>query len=159
MLAGLGLPHEGIASRASDLAPLQRRASSVKVAHQLSGRPLLSDARLNVPNPFNPPGFDAPVLSKTENEEQTAQTTATPSPLTNQQILEKLSRHFPSIGVMVYGERHVLTGGTKHLQVGQVLTVLFEGNHYDLEIVAVSPRAITFRYRDASVTHSVAGSR
>ena len=40
----------------------------------------------------------------------------------------------------MHGEKMVLTAGFKHYEVGQVLTVSYDGREYDVEIVVLPRR-------------------
>ena len=78
-----------------------------------------------------------------------------PVPPSDREILEALVLRFPAGGAMMHGEKMVLTAGYKHYELGQVLTLSYDGHEYDVEIVGITASRFTLRYRDTELTRSI----
>jgi hypothetical protein len=149
----------------SDLASPEKRRSAVELAQHLTRpsepRPVPAD----LPHPFNPPGFDQP-----DPEELKAAAAAfnrggpTPAaggaspvarPPGEREILESLAAKLPTTGSVVINGEPVLFLGRGKVKIGDKFTVAYNGQDYELELIAIDRTTFTLRYHGEEITRSI----
>ena len=143
----------------SDLTSPVMRQPTVENAERLTRPPAPAPLAPNLKNPFNPPDFNKP----DPDGKGTAPTPTTgggtpqqPSgPPGNRETLEALAARIPSTGTMVLGGKPLLIVGKNRLEIGTKFTVAYNGQDYELELVAIDRTTFTLRYRGEETTRPI----
>jgi hypothetical protein len=69
-------------------------------------------------------------------------------------LIEKLANRIPVTGSVNLGGVPILLMSQKRLKVGDVYTISFEGQNYDLEITAITSITFSVRYRSINYTRA-----
>ena len=157
-----GSPITAFAARSSDLQPVQKRQAVVtnaeKVAQKKAPAPLPGD----LISPFNPPDFDKPEGSDSAQRPGTATPANTPPvpaqpavPVGDREILQALAAQLTPTGTIQIGDAPRLVMGSKRFEVGTRFTVTFNGQDYELELVAIDRTTFTLRYRGEEITRPI----
>ena len=156
-LFGLAIAAPAPAKTVSDLvSPDKRRAvveQAQKLTHPVEPAPLPAE----LPQPFNPAGFDQP----DPEEVKAAPTPGTPAaaaPAGDREILENIAAVIRPSGTIKIGDKAArLTFGRKTVQVGGQFTVTnpANGQDYELELVAIEPPTFTLRYHNEEITRPI----
>jgi hypothetical protein len=149
----------------SDLVSPQRRLQTVETAARLTKAPPPFQIPADLPQPFNPAGFDAPDPEEARANAAAgikppagAQPVAAPAgPTTDRDLLEAMApRIQPTGSLVVEGRAPILTfPGAKRARVGDVLQVQFNEKEYDIEIVGIDRTNFTLRYRGEELTRPI----
>jgi hypothetical protein len=158
----------GAASQAqSALTSPQQRQAAVDLATRLTREPEPTPLPEELKNPFNPPDFtQADPAAPRGPAAPGGAAPAAPSPVApagpaaDRDILETLAQRIPSQGTMLApGNRTLLLVGTgptaRRLQVGDVFTVTYNNQDYDLALVAIASTTFTLRYRNEEITRPI----
>jgi type IV secretory pathway VirB10-like protein len=140
----------------SDLSSPVKRAPTVENAERLTRPPAPAPVPADLKNPFNPADFN-----KQEAGEK-AQPTPGPGapqqpsgPPGNRETLDALAARIPSTGTMVLGGKPLLIVGKNRLEIGTKFTVAYNGQDYELELVAIDRTTFTLRYRGEETTRPI----
>ncbi len=148
-----GAPHKRPAPE-SDLASIETRRVAVDQAVNLAKVETpesLADAGLT--QPFNPPGFgldSRPVADPT--------TSAAPGPVKSfgdRDILTALASKVTPKGTLSLGSNQLLIFGKKNLRPGDHITVNYEGQDYNLELVSFDRTNFTLRLNHEEITRPI----
>jgi hypothetical protein len=159
-------PGARAAARAtSDLVPPLKRQTSVDTAERLSRRPPPTPLPADMPSPFNPVDFDKPdpteVPAPVGPRPSTpvaggAATAAQPiPPATDRQTLETLASQITPSGMITRGATPRLIFANRQFEVGTRFTASYNGQDYELELVAIDRTTFTLRYRGEDVTRPI----
>jgi len=135
----------------SDLAPADTRKKSVDLAVKLAKvdtPELLPDADL--PKPFNPPGFGVesrPVVEAAPGAPARA--------FGDRELLAVLVQKIQPKGTFGQGTRSLLSFGKKYLRPGDHVTVSYEGQDYNLELVSFDRTNFTLRLNHEEITRPI----
>lgn len=148
----------------SDLASPEKRRTVVDLAQHLTRVPEAVPVPADLPNLFNPQGFEQP-----DPEEVKAAAAASnrgaPAPggggapvvrpPGEREILENLAAKLPTTGSVVLNGEPVLFLGRGKVKVGDKFTVAYNGQDYELELVAIDRTTFTLRYHGEEITRSI----
>lgn len=147
------------------LAPEQRRAvldKAARYARPAEAAPVAPD----LVTPFDPAGFEKPDASEARqarNENRGAAPGAAaeakpdqpPVPATDQELLATVAGRIPTTGTIILGGRPLLISGTNRIEVGSRFTVVYNGQEYELELVAIDRTTFTVRYKTEEFTRPI----
>jgi hypothetical protein len=135
----------------SDLAPIDVRKKSVDLAQKLAKVETpesLADAGL--PHPFNPPGFGVesrPVVDAAPGVPAKA--------FGDRELLAALVQKIQPKGTLSLGSNQLLIFGKRNLRAGDRITVSFEGQDYNLELVSFDRTNFTLRLNHEEITRPI----
>jgi hypothetical protein len=150
------------AKTASDISLPPKREQSVELAQKLTRSPVPAPVPADLASPFNPPNFDQP-----DPDEQKAEpgaggpraaggaAAASAAPATNRELLEAIAARIQPSGSFIIGGEPLLTFGTKRVRKGNIITVSYNDQPYDLELVAIDRTTFTLRYRGEEITRPI----
>jgi hypothetical protein len=136
----------------SDLASIETRRTAVDLANNLAKVETpesLADAALT--QPFNPPGFGL-------DPHVVVETTAAPGPAKSfgdREILNALASKVAPKGTLSLGSTQLLIFGKKNLRPGDHITVNYEGQDYNLELVSFDRTNFTLRLNHEEITRPI----
>ena len=180
LVGGVGVPRMAAAAAPadkgkSDLAAPEKRREAVALAQRLTRPPEPASLSTDLPNPFNPAGFD-----QGDPEEARATLAAlnkaggggggaggggaaggavSPNQPARQpgerEILENLAAKLPTKGTIILNGQPflILTGG--RVKVGDKFTVAFNGQDYELELTAIERTTFTLRYHGEEIVRPI----
>jgi hypothetical protein len=137
----------------SDLASIEARKTAVDLAMSLAKVDTPESlSGTSLPRPFNPPGFSLngpPVAA--------GPVAAGPAPKAygDREILIALASKVQPKGTLSLGSEALLIFGKKNLRAGDHLTVSFEGQDYNLELVTFDRTNFTLRLNKEEITRSI----
>ncbi len=147
------------AAPASDLLPPERRAKSVETALRYAAAPAPRPLPDDIVHPFNPPAFGQPdpeelrAIAAARAAAQAANVSAKPS--TDRDLLEVIAARIDPSGTLILGGEPLLIFGQKRLRVGDRLTVSYDGQDHDLELVAIERTTFTLRLNSDELTRPI----
>ncbi|HWA08363.1 MAG TPA: hypothetical protein VG838_02740 [Opitutaceae bacterium] len=136
----------------SDLVPSEERQGVLDLASRLShpSEPAPVGAGLKTPFDFDKAEPDPTPPPSNGGPPQPAQSKGA------REILETLAPLIRPTGTLIMsGRPPILNFGRTNVKVGGKLTINFEGNDYDLELVAVTSTSFTLRYKDEETTRPI----
>ena len=142
----------------SDLATLAKRLPTIESAERLTRAPAPAPVPADVKNPFNPADFNKPdpddksAAGRNPLPGAPAQPAAPPG---NRETLEALAARIPSTGTINLGGKRLLIVGKNRLEIGTKFTVAYNGQDYELELVAIESTTFTLRYRGEETTRPI----
>jgi hypothetical protein len=140
----------------SDLQPPQRRQATVEIAERLSRPPTPAPIPDDLPQPFNPAGFDTAEGGSAPAAGQKAVVAGPPAqpagPVGDREILETLAARLPAASSANFKGKPILIMGTKRLEVGTTFILSYNNQDYELELVAIGNTTFTLRYRSEELT-------
>ncbi len=158
-----------------DILPPLRRQASVDTAERLAQRKAPGPLPADLPSPFNPADFDKPDPS--EVAAAAARPGATtpgsvprpgaagtvapagpakpPSPPGDRETLETLAAQITPSGSFNLGGKPLLVIGGRRFEVGTRFTAGYNGQEYELELVAIDRTTFTLRYRGEEITRPI----
>jgi len=136
----------------SDLASIEARRAAVDLASNLAKvEPPDSLVGTSPPNSFNPKGFGMEVRPVADP--------ATPGPAPrsygDREILAALAAKVLPKGTLSLGSQSLLIFGKKNLRRGDRLTVNYEGQDYNLELVSFDTTNFTLRLNKEEITRPI----
>jgi hypothetical protein len=156
-LAGLAaLAPRAAAKPLSDLISPEKRRATVEQALQLAHPAALAALPAELPQPFNPPGFEQPdpeevrALAAAQAVAATASAPAKPS--TDRELLAHIAARIQPSGTFRVGASTYLTFGQKRVRTGDIITVTYDGLDYQLELAAVDQSTFTLRLNKEEYT-------
>ena len=180
LLAGLALTTVSVASAAakplSDLVSSDKRRAIVERAQRLA-RPLPPPALApDLPQPFNPPGFDQPdpeevraaqaAVSAATQAAAAAAAVSIPVAVAgtpaaakvaagDRELLAAIAPQIRATGSLLFGGEFQLYIGKNRFKVGDHFTVLFEGSEHELELIAIDRTTFTLRLNQEELTRPI----
>jgi hypothetical protein len=150
-LAAGVLPSAALAAKpASDIQGLDMRRAVVEKAERLARDPAPQPLPADVTSPFSPAGFEgAPSEGAAAPGDSRRQAAA---PQTDQALLATVAGRIPTTGTIILGARPLLISGTNRIEVGSHFTVVYSGQEYELELVAIDRTTFTVRYKGEEFT-------
>lgn len=145
----------------SDLISPEKRRGTVELAQKLVHSPALSPLPADLPQPFNPPGFEQPdpeevraaAAAAAAQAASTATSSAGPSkPTTDRELLEHIATRIQPSGIFRVGDESFLTFGQKRVNPGDILTVTYDGQDYQIEVTAIDQSTFTLRLNKEEYT-------
>jgi hypothetical protein len=146
------------AKAVSDILPPERRRVVVESALQIARRTAPPPSGPETPNPFNPPGFGKADKSEARQGRGTgdkAGPVAPAAPSSDRDVLAAVASKIPASGTIVLGGKPLLTSGMNRIEVGSHFTVVYNGQEYELELVAITSTTFTVRYRGEEFTRPI----
>ena len=139
------------AAAAVDLVPPKQREKVVQDAGSvLASRSSPVVLPTPLPNPFIAKESPSSAVPDTPTA-----TTAPESTLGGVDLLAKIAARIPATGTVSLGGEPLLLLGQKRLKVGDVYTISFEGQTYELSIAAVTPTSFTVKRGENIYTRPV----
>ncbi len=112
----------------------------------------MRSAPAQIPDPAPNP-FVWPVEPEPEGDELASTTVELPKQVTmNLELLTRLAARIPASGTVILGGQPILLLGQKRLKVGDVVTISFEGENYELSIEGIT--STSFTVRRGTLTHT-----
>ena len=155
----------------SDLVPPARRQATVEIAERLTRPPTPAPVPPDLPQPFNPPGFDQPDPDEVKaavpvGPRPTANAPGGPAapvqpagPVGDRDTLEVLGGLLKPSGSITLAGRARLIIGTNRFEVGTKFGVTYNNQDYELELVAIDRTTFTLRYRGEEITRPIRPTR
>ncbi|QYM79566.1 hypothetical protein K0B96_02815 [Horticoccus luteus] len=138
----------------ADVPPPADRAPVIELARRLAQPPKVEPLAVDLPQPFNPPGFDLPDPS--ERRPTAAPAAGEPAaPVTDRQVLEKIAARIRPSGLVIINGESLLIFGQKRLKVGDHLIVTLDKTDYDVEITAIDSAGYSLRLNRDEITRSL----
>jgi hypothetical protein len=152
---------DGVARAAkptADIPPPDTRKAAVDTAERLARTPASAPLPKAMPGPFNPVGFDKP----DHPEGNTASTNAgnagaaqAATPATDREALAAVAAKIPTTGTINLGGKPLLISGMNKIEIGSHFTVVYNGQEYELELVAITSTTFTVRYKGEEYTRPI----
>ena len=148
----------------SDLVPPARRQIIVETAERLSRPPAPAPLPADLPQPFNPTGFDQPDPADQPKPVPTpvgqpvgpvAPGQQPAPPAGDRGILEALAAKIPSTGTIMMGGRPLLIVGKNRIEIGQDFVVTYNNQDYELKLVSIDRTTFTLRMRGEEITRPI----
>jgi len=155
----------------SDLVSPEKRRPTVDLAQRLTRVIEPAPVPADLPHPFNPPGFDQPDPEELKAAAAASNRGVGPSPggagpagggasqhvrpPGEHEILESLAAKLPTTGSVVLNGEPVLFLGRGKVKVGDKFTVAYNGQDYELELIAIDRTTFTLRYHGEEITRSI----
>ena len=134
----------------SDLAPTEARQLVLDLAAKFShpSEPVPLAAGLKSPFDFDKAEPDPTPMPGNPSQ---------PAPAKDaRDILETLAPMITPTGtIMLFGRPPILVFGSRNVKVGGKLTITFENNDYELELVGATSTSFTLRYKDQETTRPI----
>lgn len=147
---------------ASDIATPEHRRAIVQTADRLAHPGALPALPADLTNPFSPANFDKPDPSEAHDKAPApgrvaaAETAAAPAqPVTDRELLAAVAAKIPTTGTIILNGTPLLVSGTNRLQVGSSFTVVYNGQEYELQLVAIDRTTFTLRYKGEEFTRPI----
>lgn len=153
-----------LAKPLSDLVSPEKRRVTVELAQRLTRVPEPAPAPADLMQPFNPVGFDLPDPEEAKAVALALQKAGGVAPggggsSPNQparapgdrEILENLAAKLPTSGTIVFNGEPLLLLGRGRVKVGDRFTVAYNGQDYELELVAIDRTTFTLRYHGEEI--------
>jgi hypothetical protein len=157
--AALGAVPVAFAARpVADIPPPDARKTAVETAQRLVRPPEEPKPIADLTSPFNPPGFakaGPTTAAPTKAGDKPGAPAAPTAPATDQEILATLASKIPTTGTIIVGDKPLLVSGTNRIEVGSHFTVVFNGQEYELELVAIDRTTFTVRYKGEEFTRPI----
>ena len=148
----------------SDLVSPEKRRVTVEMAQRLTRPPEPAPVPPDLTQPFNPAGFDLPdpeeakavalAMQKAGGAAPGAPGSAPNQPARapgDREILENLAAKLPTSGTIVFNGEPLLLLGRGRVKVGDKFTVAYNGQDYELELVAIDRTTFTLRYHGEEI--------
>lgn len=141
-----------------DIAPPQGREATLQTAQRLITRPEPKPVPVDIPSPFNPPGFDQPDAATKVPAPGGGVPTAGVEPVRppgDRDILETLATRLNPSGTVVMGGKPLLIIDRNRFEVGTKFIVTYNEQDYELELVTIDRTTFTLRYRGEEITRPI----
>ncbi|PTX91735.1 hypothetical protein [Opitutus sp. ER46] len=149
----------------ADIPSVEQRRAIVQRAEKLARALPPAPLPPELVSPFSPPGFDRPEASEVSRPDGRAaaapdasagaQPAAPALPQTDRDLLAAVAAKIPTTGTIIMGGRPLLISGTNRIEVGSLFTVVYSGQEYELELVAVDRTTFTVRYKGEEFTRPI----
>lgn len=160
VLAATVLPPALHAARpASEIQPPDRRRVVVEKAQRLAQPAAAEPLPADLVTPFNPPNFgrsDGGARNEARPAEVADPAAAGETAQTDQELLAVVAAKIPTTGTIVAPNgKPFLISGRNRIEVGSFFTVVYSGQEYELELVAISRTSFTVRYKGEEFTRPI----
>ncbi len=158
----------------SDILPEKRRQVTVDTAERLAQRKAPEPVAKDLPSPFNPADFDKPDASEvvaggTRTASGGSKTPAGPAgggtgpvaptqpqaPAGDRETLEMLAVQITPSAMIEFRGKPLLVIGATRFEVGTRFTAAYNGQDYEIELVAIDRTTFTLRYRGEEITRPI----
>ena len=143
----------------SDIVPPEQRRLSVQKAERLSHPTTPAALPTELVTPFNPPNFDRPEDGASTEARPAAEgkpgVAAPAAPQTDRDVLAAVAAKIPTTGSIILGGKPLLVSGTNRIEAGSRFTVVYNGQEYELELVAIDRTTFTVRYKGEEFTRTI----
>lgn len=149
------------ARAAADLLSPQRREEIVDTAEQLARRAPPPPLPADVANPFDPAAFSQPDPNAPRSPAPVAGASAPAQPARapgDREILETLAERLNPSGTLIFSGKPLLIIDRNRFEVGTRFIVTYNGQDYELELVAIDRTTFTLRFRGEEFTRPIAKS-
>jgi hypothetical protein len=147
------LPAVRAAKPLTDIASPDQRRATVEKAERLTHPTAPSALPTPLASPFGTLAFEKPDGSETrENPAAAASTATAAAPETDREALAAVAAKIPTTGTIIRGGKPLLISGTNRIEVGSRFTVVYNGQEYELELVAIDRTTFTVRYKGEEYT-------
>ena len=158
LAAGCALTVPGFGQH-SDLLPPQRRQPTVELAQSLAKPSPPPPLPANLNQPFNPVAFGQPdpeeLRAQAAAAARAAASAAATKPATDRDFLDLIAARIAPSGTLMVGGQSWLVFGQKRVRPGDHFTVTYDGNDYDLELMAVDSTSFTLRLNQEEITRPI----
>lgn len=157
-VAVLVAPCMQAAKPASDIVPPEARRTVVDRAEKLAHPPGAAALPATLNTPFAPQDFARPDPSEAaEGRPQPGAAGAKAAPVTqsDRDLLATVASKIPTTGTIILRGKPLLISGMNRIEVGAHFTVVYGGQEYELELVAVDRTTFTVRYRGEEYTRPI----
>jgi hypothetical protein len=157
----LALPAAAFAAKptSSDILPPELRHAVVEKAERLARTPAAEPLPAEIASPFSPAGFEKPDASEMQNRPTAgtadAKSQAPAAPQTDRDVLAAVAAKIPTTGTIILGGKPLLISGTNRIEVGSHFTVVYNGQEYELELVAIDRTTFTVRFKGEEFTRPI----
>lgn len=146
-------------SKAADLISMDKRRPTVELAERLAHPAALKALPADLPQPFNPPGFEQPDPEETRAlaaaQALNTSVAAVAKPATDRELLAHIAARIQPSGTLHLGDDTLLIFGKKRLRPGDHITVTYDGQDYELELATVDQSTFTLRLNKEEFTRSL----
>jgi hypothetical protein len=144
----------------TDILPPPRRQPTVDAAERLTRTPTPAPVAADLKSPFNPPDYSKPDPNDPKSQQAAPTqpgTTSAPAQAVpgDKELLESLAARLPSTGTISLGGKPMLIVGKNRFEIGTKFTVAFNGQDYELELVAIDRTTFTLRFRGEETTRPI----
>lgn len=147
------------AAPTSDLVSIEKRRPQVELAARLAQPAQLAALPADLPQPFNPPGFEQPDPEETRAVDTTQALTkaanAPNKPSNDRELIAHIAAQIKPSGTLRRGDDTLLIFGKKLLRPGDHITVTYDGQDYELELASVDQSIFTLRLNKEEFTRSL----
>lgn len=138
-----------VGAQGADVSLPANREKVVSLAEEFM---MARAAPVQVPDPAPNP-FVWPVAPEPEEGDLPSTVSEMPKQVTmNVELLTRLAARIPASGTVILGGQPILLLGQKRLKVGDVVTISFEGENYELSIEGIT--STSFTVRRGAITHT-----
>lgn len=138
-----------------DISAPDKRRTAVDTALRLAQPPSTPHAAADLPSPFSPAGFvKAPALAA-KTGEPAAAPAAPVAPESDSELLATVAAKIPTTGTIIMDGKPLLISGTNRIEAGSYFTVVYNGQEYELELVAIDRTTFTVRYKGEEFTRPI----
>ena len=152
----LALASGAVAKPLSDLISPEKRRVSVEQAVRLARPASLDPLPADLPQPFNPASFEQPDPEEVRAlaaAQAAAVTVSSPAkPTTDRELLAHIAARIQPSGTFRLGDSTFLMFGQKRVRPGDILTVTYDGQDYQLELTAIDQSTFTLRLNKEEYT-------
>lgn len=156
--AALGAVQVAFAARpVADIPPPDARKTAVETAQGLARATAQPKPMTELTSPFNPPGLAnaGATAAPTKASDKSGPPAGPAAPASDQEILATLASKIPTTGTIIVGDKPLLVSGINRIEVGSHFTVVFNGQEYELELVAIDRTTFTVRYKGEEFTRPI----
>ena len=162
----------------SDIVSPDKRRAAVEFAQHLTRPPVPVPVPADLVHPFNPPGFDQPDPEEVRAAAAAYAKGLGPAPASGapaassapgaaagpgqpaqppgeREILVTLAAKLPTTGTMIFNGQPLLLLARSRVKIGDKFTVAFNGQDYELELIAIDRTTFTLRYHGEEITRPI----
>lgn len=152
-IAAGALPSAALAAKpASDIQGQDMRRAVVEKAERLARDPESQPLPADIASPFSPAGFEGVPSEGAAPGDSRRQAAG---PQTDEALLATVAARIPTTGTIILGGKPLLISGTNRIEVGSHFTVVYSGQEYELELVAIERTTFTVRYKGEEFTRPI----
>lgn len=153
----VGLPLGAAPAPKSDLQPPQRREITVATAERLAARPAIPPLPADFASPFSPAGFEQPDPNAVKAPAPGGGPGTAPAPVQtgDREVLETLAARLTPSGTLILGGKPLLIIERNRFEVGTRFIVTYNGEDFELELVAIDRTTFTLRFRGEELTRPI----
>ncbi len=151
------LPRAQAAKPASDIQTPDQRRAVVERGERLANPPAAAPLPAELKPAFNPPGFERPDTPARPEARPSgdAKPAVSLAQASDRETLEAVADKIPTTGTIIIGGKPLLISGRNRIEVGSHFTVIYNGQEYELELVAIDRTTFTVRYKSEEFTRPI----